>query len=416
IPEFLEKRFDRRSRSIFSFITIFISIVVDTAGGLYAGALVLQVFFPDLVLWHTTLALAMVAGVYTAFGGLKAVVYTDALQAIILLVGCSMLTYLLFEKLDFSWANVLAAAPEGHFSVVQPLDTKGLPWPGLILGVPFLGFWYWATNQYIIQRVLGAKDIRHARWGVTLAGFLKIIPLFIMVIPGAMAISLYPDLPSSDMVFPTMLEILPEGVLGLVLAGLVSAILSSVDSTLNSASTLIVVDFVKPAKPDLNDNQLANYGRFATLILMIIAAMWAPFIGNFDGLWSYLQQMFSIFVPPIVVLFLVGVFYKKGNGHGAFWTLIVGNVIGILLFTLGKLGYWSMHFTYNVGISVVLSSIVFIVFSNYGPRPSDEVIEKFTFNKSLIQEGNENMPWYKDYRIQSVVLLIIIIYTLIEFW
>ena len=222
IPEFLERRFDRRSQVIFSVITIFISIVVDTAGGLYAGAIVLRTFFPNLILWQTCLVLALIAGVYTAFGGLKAVVYTDAIQAIILILGCSILTYMLFERLDFSWDTVVASAPEGHFSMVRPLSDESLPWPGLLLGVPILGFWYWSTNQYIVQRILGGKNIQHARWGVILAGFLKVIPLFIMVIPGAMAISLFPGLENADAVFPTIVvEVLPAGLIGLVLAGLI---------------------------------------------------------------------------------------------------------------------------------------------------------------------------------------------------
>ncbi|MFK7924531.1 MAG: SSS family solute/sodium (Na+) symporter, partial [Bacteroidia bacterium] len=179
IPEFLEYRFDRRSRTFFSLVTIFISIVVDTAGGLYAGSIVLQVFFPNLVLWQTSLMLALFAGIYTAFGGLKAVVYTDALQAVILIVGCSTLTYLLFERLDFSWDAMVAAAPEGHFSVVRPLDDESLPWPGLLLGVPFFFFFFIDTNQYIIQRVLGVKNVKHARRGVMLAGFLIILPFFV---------------------------------------------------------------------------------------------------------------------------------------------------------------------------------------------------------------------------------------------
>lgn len=254
IPEFLELRFYRRSRVFFSSLTVISSILIDTAGSLYAGALVIQIFFPQIELWQTCYALALFTGIYTSIGGLKAVVYTDALQAIILIFGASALAYLLFQKLDFSWDNVVAAAPEGHFSVVKPLDDEGLPWPGLILGVPMLGFWYMATNQYITQRVLGAKDIRHARWGVVLAGFLKFLPLFIMVLPGAMAISLFPNITNSDMVFPTMvIETLPVGLIGLVLAGLVSAIMSSIGSTLNSASTLVVVDFIKPKNPDMSE-------------------------------------------------------------------------------------------------------------------------------------------------------------------
>ena len=337
IPEFLELRFDRRSRLFFSGITIFTSIVVDTAGGLFAGALVLQIFFPGLVIWQTCLVLALIAGVYTAFGGLKAVVYTDAIQAIILIIGCSVLTYMMFDQLDFNWANVVASAPEGHFSVVRPLDDEGLPWTGLLLGVPFLGFWYWSTNQYIVQRVLGAKDVKNARWGVILAGFLKVIPLFIMVIPGALAISLLPGLEKPDQVLPTaILTILPVGLVGLVLAGLISAIMSSVDSTLNSASTLVVKDFIdagssassavldeQAGNNKLSEQQVVLYGRITTVVLMLLAAFWAPMIQHFEGVWIYLQQMFSIIVPPVVVIFLVGVFYKRGNGDGAFYTLIL---------------------------------------------------------------------------------------------
>jgi len=417
IPEFLELRYDRRSRSFFSIVTIFTSIVVDTAGGLYAGALVLQLFFPSLILWQTTFVLAVVAGLYTAFGGLKAVVYTDAIQAVILIVGCSVLTYMLFEQLDFSWAKVLAAAPEGHFSMVRSADDETLPWTGLILGVPFLGFWYWSTNQYIVQRVLGARDIKHARWGVIFAGFLKIIPLFIMVIPGAMAISLFPGLDNPDIVFPTaVLQVLPVGMVGLVLAGLISAIMSSVDSTLNSASTLIVVDFVKPNNPGLTEKQIATYGRWTTVILMLIAAAWAPMIQNFEGIWSYLQQMFSIIVPPVVVIFLVGVFYKRGNADGSFWTLVIGTLLGVVLFVLGQNGLWHQHYTTNVGLMVGLCTIIFIVVSNMTAAPDPELVEQYTYRKELINEGMEGLPWWQDYRLHMVVLLVMIFGLLIKFW
>lgn len=417
IPEFLERRFDRRSQVIFSVITIFISIVVDTAGGLYAGAIVLRTFFPDLILWQTCLVLALIAGVYTAFGGLKAVVYTDAIQAIILILGCSILTYMLFERLDFSWQTVVDSAPEGHFSMVRPLSDSSLPWPGLLLGVPILGFWYWSTNQYIVQRILGGKNIQHARWGVILAGFLKVIPLFIMVIPGAMAISLFPGLENADAVFPTIVvEVLPSGLIGLVLAGLISAIMSSVDSTLNSASTLLVVDFIKPRNPGITPERTAYYGRMSTLILMVVAAVWAPMIANFGGLWAYLQQMFAIVVPPIACIFLLGVFYKRGNAEGAFWTLVIGTVLGTVLFLLGQFDMWPIHFTINVGIMLAVSAAIFIGVSERTEAPPAEKIENYTFKKSLISEGMEGMPWYKDYRFHMVLLLGLILYILIAFF
>jgi len=408
IPEFLELRFDKRSRVFFSAVTIVTSIMIDTAGSLYAGALVIKIFFPFIDLWQTCFVLALVTGIYTAVGGLKAVVYTDSLQAIILIIGASLLSYLMFEKLDFSWAKVVASVPEGHFSVIKPLDDPGLPWPGLFLGVPLLGFWYFATNQYITQRVLGAKDIQHARWGIMLASLLKFIPLFIMVFPGAMAVSIYPDIEISDMVFPTMvIETLPAGLIGLVLAGLISAIMSSISSTLNSASTLVVIDFIKPRNKNLTDAQVVKASRISTFIFMLIAAFWAPQIINFGGLWTYLQQMYSIFVPPIIVLFGVGIFYKRGNGDGAFWTLIFGCLLGVLLFALTLAEIWTIHFTINIGIVVFLSSIVFVLVSRMSPAPQN--VDEFIFKRSLISEGNQNMPWYKNYKYQSYALIGIVL-------
>ena len=417
IPEFLERRFDRRSQLFFSGVSIFATIMIETAGALYAGTLVLQAFFPELGMWQTALGLALIAGAYTASGGLKAVVYTDAIQAVILIVGCSILTYILFDKVDFDWAKVVASAPDGHFSVVRPLDDEGLPWPGLLMGVPFLGFWYWSTNQYIIQRALGARDVRQARWGIILAGFLKVIPLFIMVIPGAIALTLYPNLPSGDAVFPFLVtNVLPVGLVGLVLAGLVSAILSSVDSALNSSSTLVVIDFIKPNQPNLTEKDIARYGRITTIILMVIAASWAPQIANFSGLWDYLQQMFSIVVPPIAIIFLVGVFYKRGNGDGAFYTLLIGTGVGILLFVLGEMEKWHLHYTMNVGISLAISALVFIVVSLLTPAPTKAQTERYTYRKGLVGMGMEGMPWYLDYRVHIILLVALIAYILVVFW
>ncbi len=409
IPEYLEKRFDRRSQLFFSGVTIFSTIVIETAGALYAGSLVIQKFLPDSKLWVIAIVLACIAGLYTAFGGLKAVVYTDSIQAIILIVGCTVMSYLLFKELDFSWKNVVASVPENHFSVIRPMDDPAIPWPGLIMGVPFLGFWYWSTNQYIVQRVLGAKDLNSARWGVILAGFLKIVPLFIMVFPGAMAVSLYPGLKNGDDVFPLLVtEVLPVGMIGLVLAGLVSAIMSSVDSALNSSSTLVVMDFIKPNYPHITEKQTANYGRIATVIFMLIAALWAPQIQHFKGLWGYLQQMFSIIVPPIAVIFLIGVFFKRANGPGAFWTLLLGTAIGILLFILGELGLWSLHYTMNVGVMVLVSAIIFLVVSLLTEPPTASQIDQLTFEPRYISEGTEGLPWYANYKYQMVLLAALI--------
>ncbi|NIA72204.1 sodium/solute symporter [Pelagibius litoralis] len=418
IPEFLELRFDRRSRVYFSLVTILLSIIVDTAGGLYAGSVVLKTFFPDLVIWQVCLGLGLFAGIYTAAGGLKAVVYTDVLQAVVLIFGSTLMTIIMFGELDYSWARVVEAAPAGHLSMIQPLDDPQLPWLGIIMGVSLLGFWYWVTNQYIVQRVLGAKDLKHAQWGAMLGGFLKLIPLFTMVLPGAMAIVLLPDLPNADMVFPTLVTtVLPVGITGLVLAGLVAAIMSSVDSTLNSASTLVVHDFIEPHHPEFKPEKVGRYGQVTTLILMVVAIAWAPMISNFGGLWSYLQQAFSILVPPIAAIFLIGVFWRRGNGDGAFWSLVVGHSVGLVVFFAGQFGYWPIHFTINVGIMALFSTVVFVVVSLATAAPDAEQIERTTWRPEIaIAEGTLGGAWYRNLKIQAGLLILAMLAVLIGFW
>ena len=338
IPEFLENRFDARSRKYFSVITIFLSIIVDTAGGLYAGALVVQVFFPEINIWYTIVGLGVFAGLYTAAGGLKAVVYTDVLQALILLTGSSILTYLMFSNFDFSWSALMETVPDDQMSMIRPIDDEALPWLGTLIGVPVLGFYYWATNQYIVQRVLGSKDIKNARWGAMLGGALKVGALFIMVLPGVMAISVFPGLDDPDMVFPTMVaNVLPVGLTGLVIAGLISAILSSIDSTLNSSSTLITMDFIEPKNPNLTNKEIGRIGRWTTVLLMIVAVLWAPNIVHFEGIFRYIQQAFSYIVPPVVAIFFMGILWERGSRHAAFWTLVIGHTLSFIVFLLSIL-------------------------------------------------------------------------------
>jgi SSS family solute:Na+ symporter len=200
-----------------------------------------------------------------------------------------------------------------------------------------------------------------------------------------------------------------------VLAGLIAAIMSSVDSTLNSASTLIVHDFVEPYHPNFTPKKVGFYGRLTTIILMIIAIAWAPQIANFGGLWSYIQQAFSILVPPIAAIFLVGVFWRRGNGQGAFLSLIIGHVVGLLLFMLVQMGYWPIHFTINVGIMTIFSALVFVVVSLRTAPPPAEKIELTTW-KPAISVPETPMPWYKDYRYQSVGVGIAMLAVLIGFW
>ena len=431
IPEYLERRFDVRSRKYFSALTIFTSVIIDTAGGIYAGTLVIKTFFPDLLpglgpemdFYMTCFILALIAGIYTAAGGLAAVVYTDILQAIILLVGSVFIAGITFSEFNFSWAQATAQLPEDHLSLMRPIGSEGLPWLGTLVGVPILGFYYWGLNQYIVQRILGARDLNNARWGAMLGGFLKLLPLFIMVLPGAFALQLYPDLPNPDQVFPTLVtDLLPVGVVGLVMAGLVAAIMSTIDSTLNSASTPITIDFIKPQWPDLTPNQVGNVGRVTTIILMLFAAVWAPQIREFPGLWSYIQSVLSYLVPPVVAIFLLGVFWPRTNGSGAFATLLGGHALSLVVFLCAQDGLLftdapiDLHFTIIAGILTAICLGMLVVFSlTLGEAPAPEKIDDLTWaNRALAEE--DALSWYKNYRIHAAVVLSLTVVMIITFW
>jgi SSS family solute:Na+ symporter len=417
VPEYLDARYGRPARLYFSAISIFLTLVVDTAGGIYAGAVVLRTFFPDLVLWQTCAALALVAGLYTAAGGLRAVVYTDVLQAAVLIVGSTILTLTVFAEFDFSWSEARAAIPDGHLSLIRPLDADGLPWLGTLVGVPLLGFWYWASNQYIAQRVLGADSLRDAQWGANLGGALKLLPLFIMVLPGAMAISLFPDIENGDRVFPTLVvEMLPVGVTGLVLAGLVAAIMSSIDSTLNSSSTLLLHDFVQREDKEIEPSRMARYGRMTTLGLMVLAAVWAPQIARFEGLFSYLQQAFSIVAPPVVAIFLFGIFSIRGGVRTAVGTLAIGHALGLALFVASQLGWWPLHFTINVGIMAVVSAVAFLALATREAALDDETAERATWIAGGPRESTADLPIYARPSVQGLVLVGITVVMVVAFW
>lgn len=420
MPEFLEKRFDGRARTYFSLLTLFLNIVVDTAGSLYAGALLVKLVFPAIPIWQTIAVMALVAGLYTIAGGLAAVIYTDLIQAILLLVGSVIITAVAFLKIG-SWSAVKAVTSPDMLSLVRPLDDPGVPWLGLLTGVPLLGFYFWCTNQFMVQRVLSAKNENHGRWGAIFAGFLKLPPLLIMVLPGTMARVLYPHLAQPDLVYPTlMFDLLPVGVQGLVLAGFVAALMSQIDSTLNSASTLVTMDFVYKFRPSLDSEQLMWIGRGATAVFMVLAAMWAPYIENFSSLFKYLQKVLSYAVPPVAALFIVGIFWKRANAHGAFAAIVVGLLAGAGLFVANELTMvMNIHFLYIALILFLIAVPVIVAVSLMTPAPAHEKVAGLTWTRSFYQAESvelRKLPWYKNYRVQSLVLLVATAALVIIFW
>lgn len=428
MPEFLEKRFDRRSRNYFAGLTLFLNIVVDTAGSLYAGGLLLQLIFPDVPIWVTIALLALAAGTYTVAGGLSAVMYTDMLQGIFLTIASIFIAVFAFEQIG-SWDVIRETVAPEKLSLIRPLDGNGVPWLGTLTGVPILGFYFWCTNQFMVQRVLSAKDENHGRWGSLFAGLLKLPPLFIMILPGIFAIILYPDLAARfpnlesphDMVFPLlMFDLLPTGLLGLALVGFVAALMSQIDSTLNSASTLVTMDFVREAKPDLSQEQLMKIGRIVTFLFMVLAVLWAPQIQNFQGLFNYLQKVLAYTVPPVVALFLVGIFWRRANAHGAFAALMIGLITGLgLFFSIEVFEVLQLHFLYAAPILLVIATISMVLVSLATAAPVPEKVEGMTWSPSFYKEESaqlQGIAWYKNYRILSVLLLALTAVIIVAFW
>ncbi len=418
LPEYLGLRFGPLTRKYFSALSLFLNIFVDTAGSLYAGALVLRLIFPGIDLGWIVTALALFAGIYTLAGGLAAVIYTDFIQTLFLLIGAIVISVTAFFKVG-GWAGMTAGLSEHHLSLIRPVSDAAVPWPGLLLGVPILGFYFWCTNQFMAQRVLSAKNLNHGRGGLLLAGALKLPVLFVMVLPGTMAIHLYPELPKADLVYPAlMFDLLPTGLLGLCLAGFIAALMSQIDSTLNAASTLVTMDFIRPARPNLTQRQLMRIGRIVTAVFMILAAGWAPQIERFASLFRYLQQVLAYTVPPIVVLYLAGIFSRRANQTGAQICLAAGTAAGLVFFLFNAvLNQWSIHFLYVAPIGCLISVAALVIGSRAGPPPGRDQLAVCWTRSFFRQETQslQSLPWYRNYRIWAVVLLALTAWLVLAF-
>ena len=339
-PQYLEIRYNRHVKLLFSCFLLFANIFIDAASALYAGAMVMQVLFPAVPLWQTVAVAALIAGVYIFFGGLDAVVLNDTVQALLILAGGSVIAIMTFQRLP-SWQAFKQAVPPADLSLIRPVTDPVLPWPGIITGVLIVGLYFWCTNQFIIQRALGARSLEHGRRGALLAGLLKLPNLFILILPGVMARMIYPHLKTPDLVFPTLaFDLLPNGLRGLMLAALAAAILSSLESIFNSAATLFTMDFVKHFRPHLSEAVLVRTGMAATIGFMILSALWAPQIARFPSLWQYLQSILAYITPPVVVVFILGIFWRRGTAAAATATLAVGIPSGVLGWIFNEVAAW----------------------------------------------------------------------------
>jgi len=426
MPEFFEKRYDARSRYYFSFITLVGNIFIDTAGTLFAGVVIAKLVYPEANTVMIVSLLAIFAAGYTIFGGLSSVMRTEMVNTVILLISAVILCFIVYDKAG-GYGAIMANA-EAHdpsfTHLIQPTDHPDMPWPGLLLGVPLLGFYFWCNNQFIVQRALSAKNANEARKGALFAALLKIPVLFLLVIPGLAALKLYPNLQEmyagqlknfADGAYPTLVfQLLPAGLVGLVVAGFLAAMASAVSATLNSASTLVTMDFVQKFRPDMDSKALVRAGQVATVVFMLITVAWAPQIANFESLMNYMQGVLALISPPVVAIFLIGLFWKRANADGAFAALMVG--LGIALFTVasqvsGLSEAWNaVHFLIKAPIILAICSLTQIVVSLATAPPPAEKLVGMTWDNAVYQEDSaelQGVPWYQNYRTMAIILLVL---------
>jgi len=425
IPEFLEKRFNVASRYYFSAITIIVNIFLDAAGSLYAAAMVMKIVFPEVSILTLSIIFAIVVAAYTIPGGLSAAIRVDLMQGIFLLVGSVILTFYATYNGGAEYVKELLTEGDVLMKLVRPNDDSSVPWLGMIVGIPILGMFFWGNNQQLVQRVLTAKSIDEGRKGVLLVGFLTMLTLFLIIIPGVMAIKFFPDLPKPDMVYPNLImELLPNVLIGFMIAAMVAALTSSLSGLLNSVATLFTMDFYNKIKPESTSKQKVRVGKTASITVLIIAVMWAPQIGKqFGTLLKYYQEMLSIMAPPIVAAFILGIFWKRTNATGAFSGLIAGILLGIanIIFTVnnGHSIFGDIHFLLTVPYYFVWSMLVMVVVSLATKKPPLEKTENLTFSLEEFKRETiylKQQAVYKSYRFWSYLLIAFCVIILIAFW
>jgi len=425
IPEFLEKRFSAASRYYFSAITIIVNIFLDAAGSLYAAAMVMKIVFPETSILTLSIVFAIIVAAYTIPGGLSAAIRVDLMQGIFLLVGSIVLTFYASYNGGAQYVKELFLEGDVLMKLVRPNDDPSVPWLGMILGIPILGLFFWGNNQQLVQRVLTAKSIDEGRKGVLLVGFLTMLTLFLIIIPGVMSIDMFPGLPKPDMVYPNLImELLPNVLIGFMMAAMVAALTSSLSGLLNSVATLFTMDFYTKISPNSTSKQKVRVGKMASITVLIIAVMWAPQIGKqFGTLLKYYQEMLSMMAPPIVAAFILGIFWKRTNATGAFVGLIAGLLLGIVnvVYTVqtGISIFGDIHFLLTVPFYFVWSCLVMIVVSLATKKPPLIKTDELTFSMQEFREETlslKDKPFYSSYRFLSYLLIGFCFIILFIFW
>ena len=424
MPEFLEKRFNAQSRRLLTIIQLFSYIIAKASVTIFAGALVFNQFL-GVDFWTGAIILVVVTGVYTVMGGLHAVMYTEAIQAIVLLLGSAVLLFFGLKEVG-GWNALMQAVPKEKLNMFRPLSDPEYPWLGILFASPIVGVWYWCTDQHIVQRCLAAKNEKEARRGTIFAAFLKLFPFFIFLIPGLIAYALHQQgklqLTDTNAAFPEMVkQIMPVGLRGLLAGGLLAALMSSLASVYNACSTLYTIDIYKKSHPDASEKQLVKVGRLATAVIVILGMAWIPLMGRIsNGLYDYLQSVQSYLAPPIAAVFLLGVFFPRLNAKGAYTAMVAGFILGMIKLTLQLFqdnlpagifqDFAKINFLFFCIYLFLFSIAVMVIVSLMTPKPAASQIEGLTFATTVAEDKDASRAsWNKLDVVLSLIVIAIVL-------
>ena len=461
MPEFLERRYNTQSRTILSVISLISYVLTKVAVTVYAGGLVFQQVFGIKELWGidffwiAAIGLVVITAIYTIFGGMKSVLYTSVLQTPILLLG-SLIILVLGMKALGSWDQMLElcnvkpsyeGATGTMIHLMRSNSDPQYPWLGALIGSAVIGFWYWCTDQYIVQRVLSGKSEKESRRGTIFGAYLKLLPVFLFLIPGMIAFALHQKYagdggflplladgtPNADAAFPTLVaKILPAGVKGLVVCGILAALMSSLASLFNTSAMLFTIDFWKRLKPQTSEKSLVRIGQIATVVIVILGILWIPIMRSVGNvLYNYLQDVQSVLAPGIAAAFLLGVTWKRASAKGGQWGLLSGIIIGLT--RLGAKVYYSnatdagdswfkavfydFNWLFFCGVMLVVCCLVVIVVSLCTEAPSEKKIQGLVFGTSTPEqiEATRN-SWNHWDVIHTIIILGFTVAFYIYFW
>lgn len=462
MPEFLERRYNKESRTILSVISLISYVMTKVAVTVYAGGLVFQQVFGIKELWGidffwiAAVGLVLITAVYTIFGGMKSVLYTSVLQTPILLLGSLIILVLGLRELG-GWDEMIricGAVPVNDYgdnmtNLIRDNRDTNYPWAGALIGSAIIGFWYWCTDQFIVQRVLSGKNEKEARRGTIFGAYLKLLPVFLFLIPGMIAFALHQKglattgegfLPlmangtaNADAAFPTLVaKLLPAGVKGLVVCGILAALMSSLASLFNSSAMLFTIDFYKRFRPNTPEKKLVRIGQLATIVIVVLGILWIPIMRSIgDVLYAYLQEVQSVLAPGIAAAFLLGITWKRASAKGGMWGLISGLIIGLTRLgakiyyenvanvsdNLFKTLFFDTNWLFFCGWMFLFCCAVVFVVSLFTRAPEPEKIQGLVFGTSTPEQKKASRASWNHWDIiHTIIILGITAAFYIYFW